>query len=70
MRVHTVILLYSHISGKKSQTYLAFSAYTNGKQLLSYKKSKSPDQMGCLHGIRVLSTLWVVLGRIDSLKIY
>ncbi|XP_031627930.1 nose resistant to fluoxetine protein 6-like [Contarinia nasturtii] len=46
----------------KSQALLTFSFYSNGLKLLSYKKTKSPDMMHCLHGIRVISTQWVVLG--------
>lgn len=30
--------------------------------MLSYEKSKSTDMMDCIHGIRVISTQWVVLG--------
>lgn len=41
---------------------LPFSVYTNGMKLLSYKKSKSPDMMNCLNGIKAISTQWVVLG--------
>lgn len=39
--------------------FMAFSVYTNTKKLLSTRKS--PDDLGCLHGIRFLSTAWVVL---------
>jgi hypothetical protein len=39
-----------------------FSALTNGRKLLSMKVSKSPSNLSCVHGIRVLSTLWVVIG--------
>lgn len=39
-----------------------FSALTNGRKLLSMKVSKSPTNLSCVHGIRVLSTLWVVIG--------
>ncbi|XP_031639007.1 nose resistant to fluoxetine protein 6-like [Contarinia nasturtii] len=46
----------------KTQALLIFSFYSNGMKLLSYKKSKSPDMMHCLHGIRAISTQWVVLG--------
>lgn len=48
--------------GNKSQALLAFSFYTNGRKLLSYKKSESSDVIHCLNGIRVISTAWVVLG--------
>lgn len=50
------------ILGKKSEMLLPFSVYTNGMKLLSYKKSKSPDMMNCLNGIKAISTQWVVLG--------
>lgn len=53
--------------GEKSQALLAFSFYTNGKKLLSYKKVESSDTLNCLHGIRVISTAWVVLGHTFSL---
>lgn len=49
-------------SDEKSQSFLAFSVYSNGKKVLSYKKSKDPDTMQCLHGIRAISTQWVVIG--------
>lgn len=49
-------------TGNKSQALLAFSAYTNGVKLLSYKKPKSSEVMSCVNGIRVLTTQWVVLG--------
>lgn len=48
------------ISGEKSQALLAFSVYSNGMKLLSYKQAKSAGMMHCLHGIRVISTIWVV----------
>lgn len=41
---------------------MVFSVYTNGRSLLSCKKSTSKDVMHCVHGIRVISTQWVVLG--------
>lgn len=31
-------------------------------KLLAYKDVKSADVMQCLHGIRAISTQWVVLG--------
>lgn len=48
--------------GEKSQAMLAFSFYTNGMKLLSHTKSKSSDRMDCIHGIRAISTQWIVLG--------
>lgn len=46
----------------KVRYFMAFSVYTNGRSLLSTKKSNSKDMMDCIHGIRVFSTQWVVLG--------
>lgn len=51
-----------HNLDEKSQAFLAFSVFTNGKKVLSYKKSRSTDTMHCLNGIRVISTQWVVMG--------
>lgn len=39
-----------------------FSAVTNGRRLLSMKSTKSSSNLACVHGIRVLSTCWVVIG--------
>lgn len=50
----------------KKQILMAFSVYTNGRKLLSSKKSKSKDVVHCVHGIRVFSTQWVVLGHTYS----
>lgn len=49
------------ILGTKSQALSAFSVYSNGMKVLSYKNGNSSDMM-CLHGIRAISTQWVVLG--------
>lgn len=46
----------------KARLFMIFSMYTNGRKLLSCKKSTSKDMMNCVHGIRVISTQWVVLG--------
>ncbi|CEF71441.1 Acyltransferase 3 domain and Nose resistant-to-fluoxetine protein, N-terminal domain-containing protein [Strongyloides ratti] len=39
---------------------LAFSIYSNGKYVLA--KNKITDQIDCLHGARVLSMMWIILG--------
>uniref|UniRef100_A0A0N5A3C6 NRF domain-containing protein n=1 Tax=Parastrongyloides trichosuri TaxID=131310 RepID=A0A0N5A3C6_PARTI len=39
---------------------LAFSIYTNGKYVLA--KNTVSDQIECLHGARVLSMMWIILG--------
>lgn len=38
-----------------------FSVLNNGKKILGTKINSS-DNLGCLNGIRVLSTTWVVMG--------
>lgn len=53
------VMLFSE---EKSQALLAFSFYTNGTKLLSYKRNRSADTMDCLNGIRAISTQWVVMG--------
>lgn len=55
-------IMFALILGNKVQVLLAFSFYTNGMKLLSYKKSTSPEVMNCVHGIRVITTQWVVVG--------
>ncbi len=47
----------------KSVTILhCFSFLSNGRKLLSMRKNSSGGtDLGCLYGIRVLSTLWVVI---------
>ena len=60
-------LLQPHLSkGKKETSFflkvvLCFSAYTNGKRLLSTTAAGS-DHLGCLNGMRFISMTWVVLG--------
>uniref|UniRef100_A0AC35TY30 NRF domain-containing protein n=1 Tax=Rhabditophanes sp. KR3021 TaxID=114890 RepID=A0AC35TY30_9BILA len=39
---------------------LAFSLFSNGKSIL--ENSKGRDQITCLHGTRVLSMFWIILG--------
>lgn len=54
-------------SGTKYPPYLSFSLYTNAKKLTSIQYSNSldsHDEIRCLHGIRVLSTQWIVFGHI------
>ena len=47
---------------KKNALYAAFSVYTNGEKLFEIKRSNSPNAIECLHGLRGLSILWIVLG--------
>lgn len=45
----------------KKRILMCFSAYTNGKHLLS-TKSSGQDHFNCLNGMRFLSMTWVILG--------
>lgn len=42
--------------------FLAFSVYSNGKKILSTKKTAGT--LGAVNGVRVLSISWVILGHI------
>lgn len=48
--------------GKLSTILDCFSAVKNGEKLLSMKRSADSGDLACLHGIRFLSTCWVVIG--------
>lgn len=53
------------IAESKNSNLIAFSMYTNGEKLFkcsSHSRSKSPDVLECITGIRVLSITWVVFG--------
>jgi len=39
-----------------------FSALNNSRKILSMRVSSSSDNLSCIHGIRFISTLWVVIG--------
>lgn len=47
--------------GTKYRPFMVFSIYTNTLKLFSWKISESPGTIECLHGIRVIATLWVML---------
>lgn len=47
---------------KLTQALLCFSLIGNTRKILSMRKSKSPGNLGYVHGIRALSILWVVMG--------
>ncbi|XP_055308474.1 nose resistant to fluoxetine protein 6-like [Sitodiplosis mosellana] len=44
----------------KNPVLLAFSAYTNGKNLFACKANQSPNVMPCLDGIRAIAALCIV----------
>ena len=43
-----------------SKVIMAFSLKTNLLKLLNTRSS--PDDLGCMHGIRYLSLAWIVMG--------
>jgi hypothetical protein len=43
-----------------SNVLRSFSVYSNANRLLSCEQSKSPDNLQCLNGLRVVSIVWVV----------
>lgn len=50
-------------ASRKSLALSAFSVYTNGQKLFDRRPTTgNGDQLSCVHGIRVLSIVWVVLG--------
>ena len=57
-------------TGYGIQALLAFSIYTNTKKWLNTKNSGGGggENFGCIHGIRFLSTCWVVLAHTWSMS--
>ncbi|PSN40343.1 hypothetical protein C0J52_17060 [Blattella germanica] len=47
---------------RRRQILLAFSWYTNGKKL--FQTNNTQGSMACLHGIRFLTVVWIVIGHI------
>lgn len=43
-----------------NKCYTALSLYTNTKELLQIDYSKSNNVIYCMHGLRVLSAIWVI----------
>ena len=47
--------------GKLISALHCFSVLNNGRKILSMTVSSSNDNFGCIHGLRFISTCWVVL---------
>ncbi|CAK1600711.1 unnamed protein product [Parnassius mnemosyne] len=64
----TYELIYIYILKKDPKTanfyYCSFSLYNNTRCVLSFPKSA--DTLLCLHGIRTIATLWVIIGHAFS----
>ncbi|KAK9872833.1 hypothetical protein WA026_019618 [Henosepilachna vigintioctopunctata] len=61
------IICFLNATKPRHQILVAFSLYTNGMKLL--KSSNNSDQLGCLHGIKTISMMWVILGHIYLITI-
>ncbi|CAG5133781.1 unnamed protein product, partial [Candidula unifasciata] len=48
--------------------FLSFSAYTNGKRLLS--TSQAPGSITVIHGLRFLTMAWIIIGHTYFLLIF
>jgi hypothetical protein len=48
-------------NSKRNQLLLSFSIYTNGSNLFQMNQPKSSSEISCLHGIRVISLVGVML---------
>lgn len=55
-----LLVLLKLLLGPAHLLLIAFSVKTNSEKLLSI--SKNPDMLPCLHGIRFISMMWVLLG--------
>ncbi|KAK5643557.1 hypothetical protein RI129_007402 [Pyrocoelia pectoralis] len=55
------LFFFRHCKDKEYNLWMAFSAYTNTKRLLS-TKSTDPSNVTCIYGLRVVTMAWVVLG--------
>ncbi|KAF2886086.1 hypothetical protein ILUMI_20087, partial [Ignelater luminosus] len=62
--VSTLYDVYNHYIYKEEKTLspllTAFSAFTNGRKLL--KTNSNSNQISCIHGIRVITMMWIILG--------
>jgi hypothetical protein len=53
-------LVFRQLKVDRHALLVSFSLYTNGQNLFNMKTSK--NDIRCLHGIRVLSIVWILLG--------
>eukprot|EP00058_Branchiostoma_floridae_P004076 XP_002589564.1 hypothetical protein BRAFLDRAFT_81521 [Branchiostoma floridae] len=55
------------LTGTATHIFLSFSVFTNARKLFSLKTT--PGQLPALHGIRVISTLWIIFGHTNFFTI-
>lgn len=60
--IFKLIILKFHHSDKPSKLLSSFSVYTKSNQLFDVAKSKNSLDIRCLHGIRSLAILHIILG--------
>lgn len=48
--------------GEKNPVLMAFSAYTNARNLFACEPNQSPSVMSCLDGMRAIAALWIISG--------
>ncbi|XP_055915376.1 O-acyltransferase like protein-like [Eupeodes corollae] len=51
----------SYNQEKPNPVLIAFSMLTNGKRLFAINTKRSPNNIDCLTGIRVIATLWIIM---------
>ncbi|XP_066260576.1 nose resistant to fluoxetine protein 6-like [Euwallacea similis] len=72
MLATTAYDLYFYYADKGDRTHIvvqAFSIFHNGKKLLKTSKNISGDQIQVIHGLRVISMMWIVVGHSFSFLI-
>lgn len=63
MIINTLYDFYKRSNKEEpNKFWVSFSVYTNGIKLFDMRKSKSPSAINCLHGLRVMSIFWIILG--------
>ncbi|XP_031334569.1 O-acyltransferase like protein-like isoform X2 [Photinus pyralis] len=62
------IYLYTTESQVKHQALVAFSILKNGKKLIAIENNAK--QITCMNGIRVISTMWIILDHRYSVQFY
>ncbi|XP_066155257.1 nose resistant to fluoxetine protein 6-like [Euwallacea fornicatus] len=65
MSATTTCDLYFYYTNREDRTHIAvqaFSIFRNGKKLFKTFKHTSGDQIQVIHGLRVISMMWIVVG--------
>lgn len=65
-----LMFFFCYLVEEKNALLSAFSVYSNGKKLFDCKRSKNPNTMECLDGIRMFSALWVIYGHAHIMSFF